>query len=257
MPGKIVGFEQWRAGEYFQDYYGTQVDADELAAIRFQVQFLRQAARRFDRAIEYGSGPTLMRALAAAPAVERLDMADWLPGNLDRLRQWAEDGPQADNWGRFARYALECEGIAAPGDEAVCDREGRTRKMLGELLWTDARRPHPLGEARSRSYDLLISGFCVDCLTESREEWHACLGNVLSLVRPGGAAIVFALRDCAGYRVADQWFPAARVTRQMLTSALTECGLDPGSLQVAECDLPSHAHQGYEGILMASGWMAP
>lgn len=49
-----AAWESWRLTEYFQDYYSRQIEPDEQAAIRFQVEFLRRAGRTFPRALESG-----------------------------------------------------------------------------------------------------------------------------------------------------------------------------------------------------------
>lgn len=252
---KITEWESWRAADYFRDYYSRQVEPDEQEAIRFQIEFLRRAGREFSRALEYGCGPTLMRAIAASRYVAALDMADWLDANLRHVRRWASGDPQADDWSRFTEYVLRCEGTAEPRREDVIARELHTRGVLSELLLTDAREHHPLGPARSASYDLLISGFCLDCLTQSKAVWRRCMGNVFGLLKPGASFVIMALRSCEGYRVGEQWFPGANIRSGDLESALIECGASPASLEVAERELPSHASQGYQGILLASGQM--
>lgn len=249
----IARWESWRPAEYFDEYFSRRVEPDEVAAIEFQVAFLRRAGRAFRRAIDYGCGPTLMRALAASPYVASMDMADRLEGNLRHVRRWVAGAPDADDWSRFAEYALRCEGVAAPSRELVLAREERTRRVLSELLPTDTRRAHPLGRERAASYDLLISSFCLDCLSRSRAVWRRCMRNVFGLVEPGGSFVLMALRDCDEYRVGGRWFPAVNISRVDLETALLECGADAAALEIRECDLPSHAEQGYRGLLMACG----
>ena len=249
----IADWEAWRPAEYVRDYYSRQVEPDEQLAIRFQVEYLRRSGRRFRRAIEYGCGPTLMRALAASAYVTSLDMADRLAENLLHVRRWAAGDPQADDWSHFTGHVLRCEGVAEPSREDVHAREQRTRQVLAELLVTDARDGHPLGPERVATYDLLVSGFCLDCLSPSKSVWGDCMRNVLALLQPGGAFVLLALRGCERYRVGEQWFPGANIQLPDLASQLLVCGANPLRLEVAEAELPTHADQGYTGILMACG----
>jgi hypothetical protein len=103
------------------------------------------------------------------------------------------------------------------------------------------------------SHDLLMSGFCLDCLSYSRAVWGRCLRNVFGLLRAGGSFVVLSLRACRHYRVGAQWFPAANIRLADLRSAILKCGADPARLVVLEHDLPNHARQGYEGMLLACG----
>lgn len=254
MPAelRIAAWEAWRAEEYIRDYYRHSVAPDEQVAIQFQIAFLRRSGRRFSRAVEYGCGPTLMRALAASAYVESLDMTDRLAGNLAHVRRWAA-GAQADDWSRFTEYVLRCEGVAAPSPEEVCLRELRTRGVIAEILLTDARHRQPLGPERTGAYDLLISGFCLDCVSQSKAVWRRCMRNVFGLLEPGGSFVLLALRGCKGYRVGDQWFPGADIQLGDWRAGLLECQADAAHLEVAEHELPSHAGQGYAGILLACG----
>jgi hypothetical protein len=259
---RIARWGSWSPAAYLHEYLDRRVEPDEQAAIRFQVAFLRRAflqraARRFPRALEYGCGPTVMRALAAAPYVESLDMADRLESNLHHVRRWLARAPEADDWSPFTRYTLQCEGTPAPTRHAILERERETRRAISGLLPTDARRPDPLGAGRAASYDLLVSSFCLDCLSPSKTVWRRCTRNVFGLLRPGGSFVLLALRGCERYRVGEHWFPAANLSRRDVESVLLALGAAPGELVLEECELPSHADQGYGGLLMASGRIRP
>ena len=248
----IEPWTAWRPADYLQEYC-RRVESDDEAALRFQVAFLRNAGRVFSRALEYGCGPTLMRAIAAAAYVGSLDMADRLPSNLRHVRRWLADDPGADDWSPFTEYVLRCEGVATPHPELVRSRERTTRRVLADLLLTDARRRYPLGRERAGAYDLLISGFCLDCLSQSRSVWRRCMRNVFRLLKPRASFVLIALRACRAYRVGPRWFPAANLSRRELEATLVACGVDPASTDLRECALPGHSVQGYRGLLLASG----
>lgn len=257
VSAPLTDWNNWNPRDYFDDYFGCGVNEDERAAIPFQIACLRRQARPFNRAIEFGCGPTLMRAIAAAPYVKSLDVADRLPANLDRVRAWIDGEDTADDWGAFTDYILRCEGSVDPGRAAIDDRERQTRTVIGERLEADALDAHPLGRAREGAYDLLISSFCLDCLTDSRTVWRAAMRNVLRVVKPGGTFLMWALRGCTSYRVGERWFPAANLQRRDLYSTLIVCGADPRQLQIEERDVYGHAAQGYAGVLMAAGTVLP
>jgi hypothetical protein len=250
---KTSPWDTWQAADYYRDYYGPEVQPDELEAMRFQVEFLRSTGRTFATAVEYGCGPTLGRAIAASDYVRSLHMADRLESNLARVRQWASGDRDADDWSASTRYVLQCEGVTRPGPGDVQAKERLTRKVMTDFLLTDARQRYPLGQEREGCYDLLLTGFCVDCLSRSQAVWRKCQANVFTLLKGGGSFLVAALRRCKGYRVGERWFPASDIDRADLEAALLRCGADPAFLHVEERNLPSHASQGYHGILLASG----
>lgn len=72
----VADYSEWRARDYFQTYYSEVVLPDEQAVLAYQIDVLRAARARFGRGLEYGCGPTLHRAIAAAKYAFRIDMAD-------------------------------------------------------------------------------------------------------------------------------------------------------------------------------------
>jgi NNMT/PNMT/TEMT family len=255
MPAslKISPWRTWQADDYYQEYYGADVQPDEREAIRFQVEFLRSTGLTFSSAVEYGCGPTLGRAIAASHYVRSIHMADHLESNLDKVRQWALGDPNAGDWSAFTRYVLVCEGIAHPDATQTQAKEQLTRKRITEFLLTDAKQRYPLGRERIGFYDLLITGFCVDCISTSKVIWRKCMENVFTVLQGGGSFVVAALRRCKGYRVGERWFPACDIDRTDFERALFRSGADPTFLRIEERDLPSHDAQGYYGILLAAG----
>jgi len=113
----VADYSEWRARDYFQTYYSDVVLPDEQAVLAYQIDVLRAARARFGRGLEYGCGPTLHRAIAAAKYVFRMDMADWLADNLAEAREWLCADDSAPDWKRFTRYVLGCEG-SDPRDNA-------------------------------------------------------------------------------------------------------------------------------------------
>ncbi len=106
----VADYSEWRARDYFQTYYSEVVLPDEQAVLAYQIDVLRAARARFGRGLEYGCGPTMHRAIAAAKYAFRIDMADWLADNLAEAREWLCADDAAPEWKRFTRYVLACEG---------------------------------------------------------------------------------------------------------------------------------------------------
>ncbi|MGH8217662.1 MAG: hypothetical protein ACREUT_03695 [Steroidobacteraceae bacterium] len=186
-PAGLADYSEWRAQEYFDTYYRDTVLPDERQVLAFQLDALACERAAFGRALEYGCGPTLHRAIAAAHHAFRIDMADRSPDNLRQIRRWLQAGAHGTEWHRFTRFILEHErGLVEPG--AIERREALTRKVVRKLLLSDARRRYPLGPERLGFYDLLISGFCIDAISADKRIWHECMGNVLALLRRGARA---------------------------------------------------------------------
>src|SRR3954465_5571798 len=129
----VADYSEWRARDYFQTYYSEVVLPDEQAVLAYQIDVLRAARARFGRGLEYGCGPTLHRAIAAAKYAFRIDMADWLADNLAEGRRWLDAGTDNADWNRFTHYILDCEGGVPPNAGRIEGREELTRKVVRNL----------------------------------------------------------------------------------------------------------------------------
>ena len=248
----VADYSEWQARDYFKTYYSEVVLPDEQLVLAYQVEVLKQAEHKFGRGLEYGCGPTLHRAIAAARYAFRIDMADWLPDNLTQVRGWLNSGVGNSDWNRFTQYILGCEGESAPDARRIERREEQTRKVIRQLQLSDARWRHPLGPDRQGFYDLLISGFCIDAVSSDKRVWQRCMRNVLSTLHEGGLVIMFALHRCRGYKVGDRMFPGADLSRDDMTESLLANGFERSSVDVQVVPCPDNAAYGYSGILMAS-----
>ncbi len=246
----LADYSQWQAQEYFKTYYSEVVLPDEQAVLAYQIEALRRVGHPFGRGLEYGCGPTLHRAIAAARYAFRIDMADWLPDNLAQVREWVDSSANHD-WNRFTHYILTCEG-ETPDNRRIDRREEQTRKVIRNLHVSDARWHHPLGPDRHGYYDLLVSGFCLDAVSSDKRVWHRCMSNVLSTLHPGGLLILHSLYRCKAYKVGDRMFPGADVSEDDLVESLTQNGFSGASIDVRVIPCPDNAQYGYAGILVAS-----
>lgn len=251
--GVDADYSQWQAREYFDTYYREVVLPDEERVLAYELEALRQAEPALGRGLEYGCGPTLHRAIAAARYVFRIDMADWLAVNLAQVRAWLSAGPRSPDWKRFTRYILSCEGEALVDAAHIERREEHTRKVVRNLYLSDARWRHPLGPDREGFYDLIVSGFCLDAVSCEKRTWRRCMRNVLSTLRPGGLLILHALHRCKAYRVAERMFPAADLSADDLFESMLDNGLVRSTIDVQTVPCEANAIYGYSGILMASG----
>jgi hypothetical protein len=253
----VADYADWQAQDYFKTYYSEVVLPDEQVVLAYQVEVLRQLDRQYGRGLEYGCGPTLHRAIAAARYAFRMDMADWLADNLGEVRTWLESGGENTDWNRFTRYILECEGAKAPDPQRVARREELARKVVRNLYVSDARWRHPLGPEREGFYDLIVSGFCIDAISSDKRVWQRCMRNVLSTLQAGGLVILHALHRCKAYRVGDRHFPGADLSKDELVASLLENGCDPTTVEVEVAPCPDNEPYGYSGILMASALKNP
>ena len=249
---RVADYSEWQARDYFDTYYSEVVLPDEQAVLAYQIDVMRQRASGFSRALEYGCGPTLHRAIATARYAAHIDMADWLADNLQCVRDWLRADATDTDWNRFTQFVLGLEGLRRATADQVALREALARKAIRELFVSDARWPDPLGEARRGFYDLLVSGFCLDAISSDRRVWRRCMANVMSTVAPGGTVILHFLHRCRAYKVGERMFPGSNLSIDDLTRCLRDEGFTQNSMDVQVIPCPDNAQYGYSGILTAS-----
>lgn len=253
-PEASAPFVRWDAARYLRDYYG-RLEHDEELTLRFLVRRIADAGPR-SRVLEFGSGPTVHHLLPLAPHVGAVDVADYLPANLEQVQRWLRRSPAAHDWRAFTSHVLACEGRPLPHARELAEREDLTRRRVRHLLHCDAGRDHPLGAPLHRGYDALISCFCADSATDDKATWRRYMANILGLLKPGGLFVGAALRRCRRYRVGSAQFPCADIDERDVEAVLRNAGCDRHSIRIEVEAVPQHRALGYDGIVLAAGVLA-
>jgi SAM-dependent methyltransferase len=243
--------KDWSPGAYLQQYYATPgVASDEEGIFRFVLEFFKKTNARFETMLEVGCGPTIHHALPFVPHVDRIFMADYVPGNLDEIREWVKGSSEAHNWTPYLSGVLSYESGRVPTTGEVEERIEALRDKIVGLHTCNVLSAQPLRVTPS-SFDLITSFYCLECVTHTKEEWTKAMGNLSSLVRPGGWVILGAVRDTDGYKVGDVEFSTARIKEDDMHASLVANGFNPATIDVRVCQSPEWADEGFSSILVA------
>jgi SAM-dependent methyltransferase len=177
-----------------------------------------------------------------------LDYADHHAGNLAEVRTWMEDDPEAHDWSLYVRRTLELELNRAVTTVEISGRERELRSKFGDCLPADIRLEEPLGE--KGSYDLVISLFCIECVSEDFSDWMNYFGKLSGLVAPGGRLLIAGLKECNGYQVLGESYPATHLTEASYSDALTVSGFEPSRTVVRSYAVRDWVDEGFDGITM-------
>jgi SAM-dependent methyltransferase len=249
-PPATSGFDAWDAGHYLSQYY-ARVEADEAATLDFITRACGRIAAP-GRALVFGAGPTVHHLLPLAPHTRELHVADYLESNLDHVRRWLRRDARAHDWRAFGRHVLECEGVRAPSEQHVGQRERMVRARVTRCLRGDAGLASPLSVPGLGRYDVVLSCYCAESATGDRAVWRRYVRNILRLLAPGGLFITAALRRCRAYHVGRQRFACADIDEHDLAAVLYESGVAPAQLQVEVRAVGLRERLGYDSIVLAA-----
>lgn len=237
---------------YLQEYY-ADIGAENRALFRFLTGALRDVPAGATM-LDFGGGPTLYAAIAAAPHVSAMHLTDYSEANLSEVRRWLAADPHAFDWRDITRAILRLEGLPA-GPADVAAREALTRQRVTRVSRCDAKALCPLEEAAA-AYDLLVTNFCLEAAAGDLDEWRRCMCAVLAYLRPGGRLVLSAVRGAASYPVGHRSFLAVRLFDRDLAALLGDLGFlrDTMAISSEPADRPGRP---YEGIMLATAVKGP
>jgi SAM-dependent methyltransferase len=232
---------------YLDEYY-ADVGPENVALLRFFSRAFRGLSAD-SVLMDLGSGPTIYSLISAAALVREIHVCDYLDANLEEVRAWLRGDRSAWDWTEFVATALRLESGADALPPRVGKREGAIRKCVTRVIRCDISRLMPLGEP-VRTYDVVVTNFCAESITDDKEAWQGYLRNIGSVLRPGGRLVITALKGATSYSVGTRLFPAVSVTDEDLWRALidTDFVSESVSVESVPADRP---HRKYQGILLA------
>jgi hypothetical protein len=240
------GWEHLYPEGYLREYYST-VTPDEHLVLEFLVHFLqRKGVPGQGSVLDFGCGPTVHRAIAAAPHASSITMADLLPANLGAVSAWLSRTSGAHNWHPYTTKILSVEGLAAPTADQLVAREELTRTRVQSVRECDVLKDPPLSGDPEQRFDLVIAGFCLEVAARDAKSFHKALLNVLSLVAPGGIIVVMGLHRCSTYTVNGEWHACYPVDGAEVVDAFQGVGSADIEMRIGE--VPELAPAGYTQV---------
>lgn len=250
MSNSVTSWQKWSAAQYLQTYF-LNPGTDIIENLKFIIDELERHKICNVPILDFGSGPTLITALAAEPYSSELHLSDYLHENLHELQLWKKSHNNVFDWSSITKRILSFES------KSDSDIEARLRHLSAKIKTTqvihcDASKKHPISSGGLSSYPVVISNFCADSATNTKEAWSLYMGNILSLVSPGGLIIGGLLRNCKQYLVGDCFFPSPDINEFDLIKVLRDKGFDETTFNTKIVMTPECESQGFSSILFYS-----
>ena len=233
---------------YLNEYY-SDLGEENLAILQFYVDVFHEMDQK-STMLDFGSGPTIYSLISAVTKIREIQIVEYLEANRLELRKWLTRDNTAFNWLPFIKKTIELEQKGWCSAFDLARREAQIRHHVTAIGRCDVRQTPPFVGGR-QTYDVVVSNFCAESITDSYEEWKFFLRNIASLVKVGGTFIITTLKRATNYSVGSQRFPAVSIDEADLTCALAEVGFSPASLEIRSvpADRPSRY---YQGLMLAT-----
>ncbi|MGE0824970.1 MAG: guanitoxin biosynthesis pre-guanitoxin forming N-methyltransferase GntF [Candidatus Binatia bacterium] len=241
----------WRGFDpraYLHEYY-ADLGEENLAILRFYVDVFRQLPQQ-RIVLDVGSGPTIYSLISAATKAGEIHIAEYLEANRVEIRKWLSGDNTAFNWRPFIAQSLWFEQTGPCSAFDIRRREAAIRNRVTYITRCDLRQvPSFLGGRQT--YDVVMSNFCAESITDDFEEWRFFVANLASLVNVGGTFVMTALKNATCYAVGPMLFPAVSIAEIHVMQRLLELGFSRENIVIRSvpADRPSRH---YEGLMLVA-----
>ena len=177
------------------------------------------------KVLNFGSGPVIMYEISAPLQASEIVMAEYTEENRRYLQHWLDKDPEAHDWSPFFKYAvMKFEGKS---EQEATEREEQLRKLIKAVVPCDITKDPPIQAGYEGPYDVIVSSLCLDCASQTLEDYGAAVSKLSKLLKPGGKIClnsVEGIEDTNFYMVGSQKFHGLNVTEQQQTTILKERG---------------------------------
>lgn len=240
-------YQAFDPNDYLESYYkvlGSEADG----LLRFLSESFAPLPENL-RVLEFGGGPTVISLIVAAGKASSIDFCDYVGSNRAVVQRWLAGDEHDFDWTPYFVRALQYEGIETPTDEQVQERAARVRSAVYSVQTCDIYQSPPVNV--SGQYDVIISNYCLDAVTDSKVQWHQNIRNLCTLLRPGGTLILSSLREATYSDFGETRFPNVFLQEGDVYEALAVVGFPADGIRVVSADA-DHAAREYTGVIFAS-----
>lgn len=181
------------------------------------------------RVLEYGCGPVPIHTASFAGKDSEIVLAEYLESNRREVEKWLTRDESSFNWTPYIEYVVRT--LEMQEEDAVSEREEKMRVAVKAVIPCDIHSDQPLQLETKSRFDVVLSAFCIEAGTSTREEYLDAVRKLSCLVRPGGSLLLFsgnwpeaATDHCGYYTVGENTFYNVAVNSQLVARALEGCG---------------------------------
>ena len=171
------------------------------------------------------------------------------------VNRWLAGDTGDFDWRPFIRHclSLEARGTRPVGDNDLKFREAAIRRVVTRVTTCDIYASPPV--TTTRQFDVVMSHYCLDAVTNNKDEWLANILNLQQLIAPGGLFLFSSLLDADHSDFGNTRYPNVRLFPDDVKQALLDTGFDPASITVSTVPADHEARE-YRGVIFGAARLA-
>lgn len=242
-------WEEWDPQKYLLTYF-KKLGPDSVYTLKFLVREVDRIKKiiphgKFERALDFGCGPTIFGAAVLSEMANEIHLCDYLISNLLELEKWTQSDPDGFDWTELIEFVNSLEGKRETVEEIA--KKIDLLRIKSRLYKCDASLVRPLGN--DQEYPLVVSTFCADSATNSKEIWKIYTKNIFNLIETGGYGLITSLRNCEQYKNGDKDFPSANINEKDFRDLLLEVPFEIEDQLIEICEVPECAKDGFSSMI--------
>ncbi len=243
----FASYQAFDPHPYLESYYKS-LGSEAAGLLHFLTERFASLPNNL-RVLEFGSGPTIISLIAAARRASSIDCCDYVAANREVVQRWLA-GDECDfDWTPYIIRALQYEGNPHPTENDIHERAARVRHVVNSVLSCDIHLAPPVKV--TGKYEVIISNYCLDAVTDSKEQWHKHIRNLRTLLKPGGMLILSSLREARFSDFGATRFPNVYLREGDVRAALEIVGFPASTIHLVSAEA-DHTAREYTGVIFAS-----
>lgn len=242
----IQPYSEFNPRKYIQEYYSTLGTEN-----KFLLEFYHESYKQVSpdaTLLEFGGGPTIYQLLSAGLKVKEIVFAEHLQQNRQEVAKWIRGDPDAIDWNDFIQYVLHLNHADYHG--LTPESTGQNIKpKITEIIECDAYLPDILAGYGKRTFDVVSSSFCLECVSTCEQTFVESLKKITGFVKENGLLMLTLLKNAHSYQIDNLSFPAFPVNEPYMSELLEQLGYSDINIQTVSAE----HEQGYEGLMAMTG----
>lgn len=231
-------WDAFDSGWYSDHNYAT-LRFDDRQIVEVIRDFFASAGVIDGRGVDVGPGANLYPSLAMLPFCRRLDLLEYSASNVVWLK--GQVAGFDEGWENFWAVYRENPAYAALADPNAA------------LAQAAEVRQASVFELPKREWDMGTMFFVACSLSTEIAEFRRAVRCFVESLKPGGPFAAAFMVKSTGYKVGETWFPAVPIDPVEAARSLESIAYN---VRVHEIETDSPLRDGYEGMILATGWAA-